>query len=182
MRSTSARGSSLLCSSPPKLNHLLFEVAHHRYTDWSLQGKLPAFNLFHCDTNAVIKETPQHAHTSRTQWPAESNQEVGSRSVFVPRAGKMNGDCFVSGEGRRFFFDIIKARGGESGSAKKSCYSHQLVGMGLLKRLSRKGFGRGPLEFCHSQTPLFFGMTMLTAGSSYLQEGRKNSVLQPHFH
>lgn len=80
------------------------------------------------------------------------------------------------GEGRGFFFDIIKARGGEECSAKKSCYSHQLVGMGLLKRLSRKGFGRGPLEFCHSQTPLLFWMTMLTAGCSYLCEGRRNEI------
>lgn len=60
--------------------------------------------------------------------------------------------------------------GGES-SVKKNCYSHQLVGVGLLKRLSKGGFGKEPLEFCHSQS-LLFGMTMLAAGSAYLREGR----------
>lgn len=69
--------------------------------------------------------------------------------------------------GKRAFFDIIKPRGGGECSAKKNCYSHQLVGTELLKRLSKEGFGKEPLEFCHSQT-LLFGMTMLAAGCTYL--------------
>lgn len=51
--------------------------------------------------------------------------------------------------------------------------------MGLLKYLSKEGFGREPLEFCHSQT-LLFGTTMLAAGFTYLCEGKGDEI--PQFH
>ena len=51
---------------------------------------------------------------------------------------------FALSQGREWaFFDIIKPRDRGSGSANH-CYSHQVVGMGLLKHLSKEGFGREP--------------------------------------
>lgn len=58
----------------------------------------------------------------------------------------------------------------------KNCYSHQLDGMGLLKYLSKEGFGSEPPEFCHSQT-LLFGMTMLAVGCAFLCEWREMKFL-----
>lgn len=100
----------------------------------------------------------------------------------------MNGGRFVPGEGRRVFFDIIKAKGGESALPKRrkktSHYSHQFVGMRLLKHLSnKKRFGRETLEFCHSQTPLLFWDDN---DHSRLQlplwGGGRDEIPQDHFH
>lgn len=59
----------------------------------------------------------------------------------------------------------------------QSHYSHQLVGMGLLKYLSKEGFGSEPPEFCHSQ--LLSGMTMLAAGCTFLWEHRRLNFFTP---
>lgn len=98
------------------------------------------------------------------------NREAASRSVFVLKAGEWMETLLCLRGGKRAFFWYYQAQRWGECSAKKNCYSHQLVGMGLLKHLSKEGFGREPLEFCHSQT-LLFGMTMLAAGCTYLWEG-----------
>lgn len=76
---------------------------------------------------------------------------------------------------------ILSSPGVEVGgcSAKKNGYSHQLVGMGLLKHLSKEGFGREPLEFCHSHTLLFFRMTILAAGCTFHGEDREMKFHKP---
>lgn len=61
---------------------------------------------------------------------------------------------------------------GRGASSIQSHYSHQLVGMGRLKYLSKEGFGGEPPEFCHSQL-LLSGMTMLAAGCTFLWERRR---------
>lgn len=170
-----ARGSPFLLASPPKPNRLLFEVAYHRYTDWRLQGScLPSI----CPvtwTRWLNKGNGIHL-CRRTNGTVISRAKIKKRwrasLFFVLEAVEMNGD-FALSQGREEAFSLILSSPevGEC-SAKKNCYSHQLVGMGLLKHLSKEGFGREPLEFCHSQT-LLFEMTMLAAGCTYLCEGEE---------
>lgn len=68
---------------------------------------------------------------------SRAKKGVASKSVFVLGAGEMNGDLALSQGREEGFFDIIKPRAGGECSAKKNCYSHQLVGLGLLKHLSK---------------------------------------------
>lgn len=117
-------------------------------------------------------QTCLQTHKWDTVISRGKKKEVASKSVFVLKAGELNGDFALSQGREEGFLWYYQAQRWEEWSTKKNCYSHQLVGVVLLKHLSKEGFGRGPLEFCHSQT-LVFGMTMLAAGCTFLCEARQ---------
>lgn len=50
----------------------------------------------------------------------KNTKEVASKSVFVPKAGEMNGDLLCLRGGKRAFFDIIKPTGGKSALPRRT--------------------------------------------------------------
>lgn len=56
----------------------------------------------------------------RSQKKEKGKKEVASESVFVPKAGEMNGDLLCLRGGKRAFFDIINPTGGESALPRRT--------------------------------------------------------------
>lgn len=71
--------------------------------------------------------------------------------VFVPKALEMERLFFVWREGKGGLSLILSSpEVGRGAFSIQRCYSHQLVGMGLLKCLSKEGFGSQPVFVIHN--------------------------------
>lgn len=109
----------------------------------------------------------------RSQKKEKEKKKRWLASLFLfLRPEKWMETCFVSGEGRGLSLILSSPRVGRVPCQEELLFTPTCL-HGTFEAFVKRGFGREPLKFCHSQTPLLLEMTMLEAGCTYLSVGRE---------